>query len=54
MTAFILVIVVVAILLLFVGGLVSLLKWMIWVGIVLLVLAALFWLVRTLTGRKNS
>lgn len=54
MTAFVTIIIAVAVLLLFVGGLIQVVQWMFWVGIVLLVLVGIVWLVRRATGRKDS
>jgi hypothetical protein len=44
---------VIAVILLFTGGLVESLQFLLWVGIVLLVLAVIVWLVRMLTGKKT-
>ena len=44
---------IIAVILLFTGGFVSSLNFLLWVGIVLLVLAAIVWLVRFLTGRRS-
>ncbi|MCD2497343.1 MULTISPECIES: hypothetical protein [Microbacterium] len=46
------VIVVIAIVLAITGGLVQSLNFLLWVGLVLLVLAVIAWLIRSLTGRK--
>jgi hypothetical protein len=43
---------IIAVILLFTGGFVQSLNFLLWVGIVLLVLAAIVWLVRFLTGRR--
>ena len=45
---------IVAVILLFTGGFVQSLNFLLWVGIVLLVLAAIVWLVRFLSGRRTS
>ena len=45
---------IIAVILLFTGGLVQSLNFLLWVGIVLLVLAAIVWLIRFLTGRRTS
>jgi hypothetical protein len=44
---------VVAIILLFVGGFVASVKFLLWVGLVLLILAVIAWLLRALTGRRS-
>jgi len=44
---------VIAIILLFTGGFVSSLNFLLYVGIILLVLAVIAFIVRALTGRKN-
>ena len=46
--------VIVAIVLLFVGGFVQALQWLLWIGIVLLVIAVIAWLLRFLSGRRNT
>jgi hypothetical protein len=45
---------IIAVILLFTGGFVQSLNFLLWVGIVLLVLAAIVWLIRFLTGRRSS
>lgn len=47
------VIVVIAIILAITGGLVQSLQFLLWVGIVLLVLAIIVWLLRRVSGRKG-
>jgi len=47
------VIVVIAIILAITGGLVQSLQFLLWVGIVLLVLAIIVWLLRRVSGRKS-
>ena len=44
---------IIAVILLVTGGFVQSLNFLLWVGIVLLVLAAIVWLVRMLTGRRS-
>ncbi|GAA1055550.1 hypothetical protein GCM10017608_29740 [Agromyces luteolus] len=44
---------IIAIILLFTGGFVQSLNFLLWVGIVLLVLAVIVWLVRMLTGNRS-
>ena len=43
---------IVAVILLFTGGLVQSLNFLLWIGVVLLIIAAIVWLVRFLTGRR--
>lgn len=45
---------VIAIILLFVGGFVQTLQWLLWIGIILLAIAVIMWLVRFITGRRSS
>jgi fatty-acid desaturase len=47
------IIIIVAIVLAVTGGLVSSLNFLLWVGIVLLVLAIIAWLIRSLSGRSR-
>ena len=44
---------IVAIILLFVGGFVQAMQWLLWVGIILLVIAVIAWLFRYLSGRRS-
>jgi hypothetical protein len=44
---------IVAVVLLLTGGFVASIHWLLWVGIVLLVLAVIAFLIRTLTGRRR-
>jgi hypothetical protein len=53
MNALLIIIAVVAIILLFVGGFVASVKFLLWVGLVLLILAVIAWLLRALTGRRS-
>ena len=53
MNILLIIVAVIAIILLFTGGLVESLQFLLWVGIVLLVLAVIVWLVRMLTGSKR-
>jgi hypothetical protein len=54
MNILIAIIAIVAVILLFTGGFVQSLNFLLWVGIVLLVIAAIVWLVRYLGGRSTS
>jgi hypothetical protein len=47
------IIIIVAIILAITGGFVSSLNFLLWVGIILLVLAVIAWLIRSLTGRSR-
>jgi hypothetical protein len=53
MNILLIVVVVVAVILLFTGGFVSSLNFLLWVGVVLLVLAVIAFLVRRLTGGRR-
>jgi hypothetical protein len=48
------VIIVIAVILAITGGLVSSLNFLLWVGIVLLVVAVIAWLIRSLSGRSHA
>lgn len=43
---------IIAVILLFTGGFVQSLNFLLWVGVVLLIIAAIVWLIRFLTGRR--
>ena len=53
MNALLIILAVIAVILLFVGGFAASLKFLLWVGIVLLIIAGIAWLLRTLTGRRS-
>ena len=53
MNILLIVIAVIAVILLFTGGFVQSLNFLLWVGIVLLVIAVIIWLVRMLTGSRK-
>jgi hypothetical protein len=53
MNILLIVIAVIAIILLLTGGFVSSLNFLLWVGIILLVIAVIVWLVRMLTGSRR-
>lgn len=44
---------IVAVVLLLTGGLVSAIHWLLWVGVVLLIVAAIVFLLRLVTGRRS-
>ncbi|MEO6201255.1 MAG: hypothetical protein ABIX44_08840 [Cryobacterium sp.] len=48
------IIAIVAVVLLLVGGFVQTLQFLLWIGAVLLIVAVVMWLLRSLTGRRNS
>ena len=52
MNILIAIIAIIAVIMLFTGGFVHALNFLLWIGLVLLVLAAIVWLVRFLTGRR--
>lgn len=54
MNVLFIVIIVIAIILAITGGLVSSLNFLLWVGIVLLVVAIIAWLIRSLSGRSRA
>jgi hypothetical protein len=45
---------IIGIILLFVGGFVAAVKFLIWIGILLLVIAVIVWLVRFISGRGSA
>ncbi|MBF4595489.1 MULTISPECIES: hypothetical protein [Bacillati] len=53
MNALLIILAVIAVILLFVGGFAASLKFLLYVGIVLLIIAVIAWLLRTLTGRRG-
>lgn len=53
MNALLIIIAIVAIILLFIGGFAQAVQWLLWVGIVLLIIAIIVWLVRFLSGRRS-
>ena len=52
MNTLLIIVAIIAVILLFTGGFVQSLNFLLWVGIILLVLAVIVWLVRMLTGNK--
>lgn len=52
MNILLVIIIAVAIVMFFIGGFVSALNWLIWVGLVLAVIAVIVWLVRVIAGRR--
>jgi len=53
MSAFLIVIAVIAVILLLVGGFVAAVKWLLWIGIVLALIAIIAWLARSIAGRRS-
>lgn len=47
-----LILVIIAVILLFVGGFVEAVKFLLWIGIVLLVIGVIGWLFKYITGRR--
>lgn len=45
---------IIAIILLFVGGFVQAVQWLLWVGIILLGIAVIAWLLRYISGRNTT
>ncbi|CAN5408143.1 hypothetical protein BH09ACT4_BH09ACT4_20050 [soil metagenome] len=52
MNILIAIVAIIAVILLFTGGFVQSLNFLLWVGVVLLIIAAVVWLIRMLTGRR--
>ncbi|MEO7005492.1 MAG: hypothetical protein ABI275_05945 [Terrimesophilobacter sp.] len=44
---------IIGVVLLFVGGFVATLKFLLWIGILLVVIAVIVWLVRSISGRSS-
>jgi drug/metabolite transporter (DMT)-like permease len=49
-----LIIAIIAVVLLFTGGFVQSLQFLLWIGIVLAVIAVIVWLIRFITGRSRT
>jgi len=54
MNILLIIVAVIAIVLLFVGGFIAAVKWLLWVGIVLLIIAIIAWLLRVISGRNRA
>ena len=54
MNILLIIVAVVAVILLFTGGFVQSLQFLLWVGIALLVIAIIVWLVRMMTGSRKA
>lgn len=53
MNPLLIIVAIIAIILLFIGGFVEAVKFLLWIGIVLLIIAVIVWLVRFLAGRRS-
>ncbi|GAA2177625.1 hypothetical protein GCM10009847_04230 [Leucobacter tardus] len=53
MNIFLILIIIVAIALLLVGGLVEAVRFLLWVGLVLAIIAVIMWLFRAITGKRR-
>ena len=53
MNPLLVIVLIIAVILLFVGGFVQAVQWLLWVGIVLLIIAVIAWLFRMISGRKS-
>jgi hypothetical protein len=53
MNIFLIIIAIIAVILLFTGGFVASIHWLLWVGLVILIIAVIVWLVRYLTGSRR-
>jgi len=54
MSALLVIVAIIAIALLFIGGFVQAVQWLLWIGVILLVIAIIAWLLRMISGRRNS
>jgi len=54
MNALLIIILVIAVILLFTGGLVNSLQFLLWVGFVLIIIALVMFILRAFSGRKGS
>ncbi|WP_168625810.1 MULTISPECIES: DUF4175 domain-containing protein [unclassified Cryobacterium] len=54
MSSLLIILALVAIVLLFVGGFVQAVQWLLWIGVILLIIAAIMWLVRYIGGRSTK
>lgn len=54
MNSLIVIIALIAIVMLFVGGFVQAVQWLLWVGVVMLIIAAIVWLMRYISGRRTT
>jgi hypothetical protein len=54
MNIFLFIIIVIGVVLLIVGGVVEAVRFLLWVGIVLAIIALIVWLLRVITGSRRS
>jgi hypothetical protein len=54
MNLLLIIVIVIAVILAITGGLVSSLNFLLWVGIILLVIAVIAWLIRSVSGRSRA
>ncbi len=54
MSTLFIILAVIAVILLFVGGFVEAVGFLLWVGIVLLIIAIIGWVIRFITGRRSA
>ena len=54
MNLLLVIVAIIAIVFLFTGAFVSAVKFLLWIGIVLLIIAVIAWLFRSITGRKTT
>jgi hypothetical protein len=53
MNALLAIVAIIAIIMLFVGGFVQAVNFLLWVGLVLLIVAVIAWLIRFISGRRS-
>jgi hypothetical protein len=53
MNALLAIVAIIAIIMLFVGGFVQAVNFLLWVGLVLLIIAVIAWLIRFISGRRS-
>jgi hypothetical protein len=54
MNSLLVIVAIIAVILLFVGGFAQTVQWLLWVGIILLIVAVIVWLLRFISGRRNT
>ncbi len=54
MSSLFVILAIIAIILLFVGGFVQAVNFLLWIGIILLIVAVIGWLFRVITGRRSA
>jgi hypothetical protein len=53
MNAFLIIIAIIAVIVALIGGFAASLHFLLWIGVIVLALAVIAWLLRTLTGRRS-